>query len=172
MAGLDLTRGLRAPLFDMLIEPAPSELMGAGSPEFEREPVRMLDREGLRDSVQREVSRLLNTRTSHSVEELVGRERTILEYGLPDLSHFYGGSREDHLVLIDEIRSAIQAFEPRLADVQVEVGMFDQRQRHLSVAIGGDIRVDGLIEPVEFAVLIGESGDGRHREVAGGIVGT
>ncbi len=156
MTALKPSWGLEAPLFERLVDREPFV-------PTEPRPRRALSRDELRESIHTEVARLLNTRCAYSLDDLVGRERTVLEYGLPDLSNYYAGNEEDYVVLVGAIREAIEAFEPRLKEVQVEIGALDMRHQTLTVAIAGKMGSEAFIEPVRFTVVVHEF-EGRELE--------
>lgn len=150
LAVLESSQGLPVPLFDRLVD--------------EAQPLRLLTGEALRQSLARESARLLNTRCAWSLEELAQRERTVLEYGLPDLSNYHPANPEDRQQLLAVIRETLTAYEPRLANIRVEFIALDRHRQTLTVAIQGAVRVGGVMEPVVFPVVIG----GFHKtETAG-----
>ena len=102
-------RGARALLFERLTDLEPRH------PE-EEEPARVLDGDELRLSVRRELERLLNTRCVLTPEALEGRQRTTLEYGVPDFGHLQTRDTGARKLIAEEVRRAVVAYEPRLAD--------------------------------------------------------
>ncbi|HEX6903558.1 MAG TPA: type VI secretion system baseplate subunit TssE [Thermoanaerobaculia bacterium] len=140
---------VRAPLFDRLVDREPHV-------PAEPRPLRTLDPQGLRESVRRELERMLNTRSSLPVDELAGRpELTVLEYGIPDLSAFSAGSDEDQVRLAAVVTRAVAAFEPRLRQVKVAVLGLEDERRSLAVRIDALLAVDEVAEPISFPALIG-----------------
>jgi len=140
----------------------------------------------LTESVRRDIEALLNTRRP-SVQELGGEpsasprsgtrsdpwegrdelRRSVLSYGLPELSSF-PRSDESRLRLADLIREAIETFEPRLvpASLRVEpVGPTDANGR-LHFRIDGLLRIDPVSERVRFETLL-EPGSGDVQVMAG-----
>lgn len=104
--------GASTPLLDRLMD---LEREAAGKP-------RVLEQE-LRASVRREVAHVLGTRCTLSVKEaesLEPGERSVLDYGLPDLWSL-GSAPEDARRLERLITRAVEAYEPRLCQVQVSV---------------------------------------------------
>lgn len=140
--------GARALLFERLEDPEP------GPPEAR--PFRVHDREGLRESVSRELSRLLNTRCPLTAEELAGRPRTVLEYGLADWSPAHARDPAALSVLEAEARCAIEAYEPRLREVRVKAEPVTGRDREVRLTIDAVLAVEGGgREPVSFPMLVG-----------------
>ena len=141
--------GSRVLLFDRLIDEDPG---------VKKEPrsYRVYDREGLMQSVQRELARLLNTRRiSNTVLDPL--KATVLDYGIPDFSSLSAASPTDRQHLSTLITSAIVAFEPRLQNVRVELTESTIDHRAVDGVIAGMLRIGTLLEPVAFPVLL-------HRE--------
>ena len=139
---------VRAPLFDRLTDLDPKS---AAEPR----PLRTLDRRGLRESVRRELERLLNTRSSLPVDRLEEREEwTVLEYGIPDLSAFTAADPEDQKRLAAWVTRAVAAFEPRLRDVRAVFERLDTSGRLAEIRIEGLLTVDEVSEPVAFPTLL------------------
>lgn len=145
MADLHRVSGARAPLFDRLVDHEPDR-------PSEPRPFRVLDRDGVLASVITEVDRLLNTRCAFDRETVASRERTVLEYGLPDMANFYSENQEDQLSLCAAVRQTIEFYEPRLKDVRVSVMRVDRRNQHLELSVSGQLSVGRLLEPVSFPV--------------------
>lgn len=140
---------VRVPLFDRLVEvepvdPREKRLLGA------------LDPRALRESVHRELERLLKTRSSLPVGRLLERpELTVLEYGIPDLSAHSAGNAEDQVLLTGIVTRAIAAFEPRLREVRVSVVGLEGEQGKLRLRIDGVLSAGEIAEPVSFPALLG-----------------
>lgn len=139
------------PLFDNLKETPPDPPRGEAA-----------RRRSLADSVRRELERLLNTRVSVPAHRLRERQRSVIDYGIPDFSHLGPKSKSARIWLEREIGAAIAAFEPRLVNVQVSVELDDRRPDALSGKIEGLLADDGILEPISFPVLLrAESGKTR-----------
>lgn len=141
--------GSRVLLFDRLVDENPGE-------KKEHTSYRVYDRDGLMQSVQRELVRLLNTRRSAS-HILAPSKATVLDYGIPDFSSYSAASPTDRQTLSSLISSAIAAFEPRLQSVRVELLESTKNYRSVDGTIYGMLRIGILMEPVAFPVLL-------HRE--------
>ncbi len=138
-----------APLFDRLVDREPQV---AGEPR----PLRTLDPRGLRESVRRELERMLNTRSSLPADVLAGREElTVLEYGIPDLSAFSAANEDDQRLLVALVARAVAAFEPRLRGVRVAFERLADGQRSLLLRIDAELMRDEVAEPVSFPTLLG-----------------
>ena len=140
------------PLFDRLVDLEPRR-------SREVRPLRTLDRQGLRESVRRELERLLSTRTALPAHRLVARSPeqlflSVVDFGLPDLAA-YSARNEDHWPLIAEaIRRVVTVFEPRLARPEVEVTAGADTNWTLRVKIRGVLVVDDVEEPVAFPTVL------------------
>ncbi|MDH3599966.1 MAG: type VI secretion system baseplate subunit TssE [Candidatus Tectomicrobia bacterium] len=145
--------GARALLFDRLVDLDPHT-------PAEPLPLRVLTTQKLRQSVRREVERLLNTRLPIPAHDVIDWERTVLDYGVPDFTALSPHSSTDQDALASGIRDAIDAFEPRLQQVRVNVERFADDQKALVARIDADLVVEGVSEPVSFPVLI-RSGSGE-----------
>lgn len=161
--------GARALLFDRLVDLHPD------ADEGER-PLRILNREQLKASVQRELERLLNTRCSLPLHRLAEAERSVINYGIPDFSSLSPHNQDDQALIASIIGQTIAAFEPRLRQVRVEVesiggsaalkrtncthDIFERNQSRSGGEGGLLVFIEALMvsdlfnEPVSFPVLL------------------
>jgi type VI secretion system protein ImpF len=146
---LEHSRGLRAPLFERLIDDGPKASSGGGGRAA-------LSGSALTRSIGAEVSRLLNTRCAYPLAEVERGARTILEYGLPDLSNYSPADDSDRRLLARAIHDTIAAYEPRLSAVRVEVVAADPRRATLGINVSGQQGAGSFVEPVSFPVVIHE----------------
>lgn len=138
------SRRLLAPLFDRLT--APIDPRNEDSKAF-----RSLEFSGALASVRREVQRILNTRTT--VQKSRGL-LTALEYGLPDFAHLAANDMQARADLALQITRAIEAFEPRLSQVRVNLEPHPSGQRFLVGTITGKLTINVISEPVSFPLEI------------------
>lgn len=138
---------VRTPLFDRLVDRAPKL-------RHEVRPARTLDRRGLRESVRRELERLLNTRCPFPAHRLADRPRSVIDYGLPELTGFSAHSFDDRERLAELIRQAIAAFEPRLAGVRVRLEPVPGDALSLAGHIEAVFQGDSVTEPVSFHTAV------------------
>jgi type VI secretion system protein ImpF len=141
------SEGARALLFDRLVDMSPNE-------PAEVRPLRVLSVDELRESVRRELGRLLNTRCTYRDDELEGRALTVLEYGLPDYSAWYTRDPEMQKRLSALIKRAVEAYEPRLGAVRVRIIDRADDEKRLRVQVDGTIRIGAVIEPVSFPLAL------------------
>jgi len=105
----------------------------------------------LKDSVRANLEWVLNTRrTPEPPPEKSYLERSLYNYGLPDLSAFALRSVADQSRLVQLLEEAVAAFEPRLMNVRVtmEAPSLDTHALHFQVQ--GLLRVDPAPERIVF----------------------
>jgi type VI secretion system protein ImpF len=133
-------------LFDRLIDMEPLS-------QREVRPLTTLDKQGLKNSIRRELGRLLNTRCPIPLAPAV-TERTVINYGIPDFSSLSPHSTDHRALLESWVRDAIVAYEPRLLDVRVTVEAPQRGERSLVVRIDSRLQLEDIREPVAFAVVM------------------
>ncbi len=122
----------------------------------EATPRRSHDMAALRASILRELNRVLSTRCPVPGDVALSRERTILDYGLPDLE--LGGRSlilEERRRLAKLIRHTIEAFEPRLRNVDVEPIEIEEGTGRLIVSIDATLVTENVREPISFSLPVG-----------------
>jgi type VI secretion system protein ImpF len=138
---------IRMPLFDRLVDREPLQCR-------EARPLRTLGRRDLRESVRRELEQLFNTRCPIPAHRLSGRPRTVVDYGIPDLSGFSARSAPDRARVADVLRRAIEVFEPRLAGVRVVLEAVPEDGFALAGRIEAVLATDPVPEPVSFLTAL------------------
>lgn len=125
MAGTERPRGFSPSLFDKLTDP---RSRGSG------DRIGFSEAQMLR-SVVRDLTNLLSTRrpteTTAGIDGLPEVERSVLNYGLPDLGNINPSDKSDQERVAAQIAAAIRDFEPRLTDVKVVVKDRDQLRTEL-----------------------------------------
>jgi type VI secretion system protein ImpF len=116
----------------------------------ELRPMRTLDRRGVKESVRRELEQLFNTRCPIPAHRLAGRLRSVIDYGIPDFSTFSARNQDDWPRLAAILRDAIEVYEPRLAQVQVEVKPLKGEDFILVAHIEAVLITENVPEPVSF----------------------
>src|SRR5688572_33374580 len=141
------------------------ELVAREQAEGEGRPFRAFDVRALKESVRRELWRLLNTRRHGRPWQADGREEmTVLDYGLPDFSSLSAASGDDQNRLAAEVAAAVTAFEPRLRDVRVTVERLRREDRALLLRLDARLAVGSVAEPVSFVLEPGRSGEAKVDE--------
>ncbi|HEV7485295.1 MAG TPA: type VI secretion system baseplate subunit TssE [Thermoanaerobaculia bacterium] len=138
---------VRMPLFDRLVD----------RDRFlrrELRPMRTLDRRGVKESVRRELEQLFNTRCPIPAHRLAGRVRSVIDYGIPDFSTFSARNVDDWKRLAEILCQAIQIYEPRLAEVQVEVTSMAGDDFTLVAQIEAVLITENVPEPVSFTTKL------------------
>lgn len=140
---------IRASLLDRLVDDDPYTGVGTAA-------LKTIDKKELKESIHREISWLLNTLCPCSQDEMEREERNTLNYGVHDFSGFFPDNSENRLKLGKILREVIEAFEPRLENVEVYVEeMNDRHDRFtLSVIIRSTMVTDEIREPVTFVMAI------------------
>jgi type VI secretion system protein ImpF len=150
--------GDRALLFERLADAEPL------AREEEAQPFRVHDVPALRESVRRELWRLLNTRRHPQAGGEGGGPLTVLDYGLPDFSSLSASSGADQQRIAAAVAAAISSFEPRLRDVRVSVARVSEVSRALALKVEAVLSVGVLAEPVSFVLVRARSGEAEVYE--------
>lgn len=156
MVALKPNKGAPAPLLDRLVD---------DDPQVRSEPMprRTLDLEGLAASVETEVRRVLNTRCPFRERDIDYEARTVVDYGLIDISPYFTGNPQDQARLSRHVAQTIAAYEPRLSRIAVTVERLHREVRALDVRIDGDLIYDDVVQPVSFPIRIAPAGDDGAR---------
>lgn len=142
----------RALLFDRLVE-------GTADGGFTGDSGRRaLTRDQLLASIQQELTRLFNTRLPLSPDALLQQERTVLTYGIPDLGAFIPRDKDSEALLMAVLADTVRAFEPRLAEVQVQVAFHQEMRRRMGLVVHAVLETGALRTPVSFPIAV-DGGD-------------
>jgi len=124
-------------------------------------PDRLLGRDALKESVGRELDRLFNTRAPVDADTLDQRQRSTIDYGIPDLSLYAPNDPAAILRLARHLTIAVEAYEPRLLTPKVNVIPYPERAGRLLADIAGGLKLGDEVEAVGFRVALGgEDRDG------------
>jgi type VI secretion system protein ImpF len=110
----------------------------------------------LKAALRRDLEWLLNTRRTieESPASLKELERSLYNYGLPDVSSLYLRSSNDQNTLLKAIRVAINYFEPRLLNIKVALEPAAADTRVIRFSIEGLLRMDPAPEHVFFDTML------------------
>jgi type VI secretion system lysozyme-like protein len=108
----------------------------------------------MRESVEREIHTLLNTRCPLGESVVDYETRSVIDYGLVDLSHYFTGNPNDRKRVAMHVAKTIAVYEPRLTRVNVVVEGIRRETGRLDLRVDGGLRVGTTIEPVSFPVRI------------------
>ncbi|QDU41247.1 Gene 25-like lysozyme [Maioricimonas rarisocia] len=141
--------GPKLSLLDRLIDENPDSDLDppAGGEELRRR---------VRESVQRDIDSLLNTRSWLGTwpRDLKHIRSSIINYGLPDTSHIAVGNEDVQRVFSETVKMAIQIFEPRLVYTHVMM-IAGPDSRSAKLVINAQLRGDQ--EPVFFGRRVADS---------------
>ena len=138
------------------------ERLAGGDPPAAGEgarPFRVHETAALKESVRRELVRLLNTRSSAGINSRRGGEMSVLDYGVPDFTALSALSGDDRAKLAAAVAQSITSFEPRLRDVRVHVEGLRSNDRALILRLDAMLVVGEHAEPVSFPLLVRAGGD-------------
>ena len=131
------------------------ERLAGGDPQAAREgarPFRVHETASLKESVRRELARLLNTRSSAGLDSR--GEMSVLDYGVPDFTSLSALSGDDRVRLSAAVAQSIATFEPRLRDVRVTSEGLRSNDRALILRLDAMLVVGEHSEPVSFPLLV------------------
>jgi type VI secretion system protein ImpF len=164
MATIEIERPVRPSVLDRLIDEDPRSNV---EPALTRsQSVRQF-----KTALRRDLEWLLNARrvitpVPEDCEELA---RSVHTFGLPDITSMSKDSRESFERLARLIQAAIELFEPRLADVTVQLVQGDSKLlRDVHFVIDGILKLDPMPERVMFDTRQDEHGAMKVQEGAGG----
>ena len=142
-------KNARASLFDRLVDFEPNNRTQVST-------VKTLSRQELKDSIQKEIHWLLNTRCEFPMEALKDQERDTLNYGTPSFTSFFPADPGTRKKLSEEIQTLITTYEPRLKNVEVLLKDEEQKTDYFSlkILIVADLVVDEISEPVQFLMQV------------------
>lgn len=121
--------------------------------------------EDLRASLQRELSRLLNSRNGLTRSQFLASETSVLDYGLPDLLGLCTQS-DTHLQQLSQIVDhGIRLFEPRLVDVRVQAQRDPAEPTRARLTVSASALAGREVQRLEFAVVLDEANSLRAHAV-------
>jgi len=121
----------------------------------------------LKASVGRDLEWLLNTRrlAFELTDDLYETNRSVVAYGIPDLTTLSPDSAHDQKALVKQIETAIAIFEPRFLSAKVTLETIGGTERSLRFRIDAQLDIDPAPEPVSFDMSL-EAGSGRFEVAA------
>lgn len=147
--------GARPLLFDRLVD------MDSTNP-FETADHHYLTKDQVKQSIQLEISRLLNTRRVggmpkdeddifHDSEENLSAPSY---FGLPDFQSYDAANAQDWDLIANLIKNSISYFEMRLKNIEVEVLNFNNNKQLLEINITGSLNLKKTKGEVTFPIVI------------------
>ncbi len=112
----------------------------------------------MKSALKRDMEWLLNTRRSQIMEEVQGEtgelKRSLLNFGLPDISSMSVQSGKDHNRILRQMEEAVEYFEPRLRNVRVSLQPVNRVERRLRFVIEALLMIDPAPEQVRFDTVV------------------
>ena len=124
---------------------------------------RLMDAAGLRQSLLRDLARLLNSRNGLTIEAFLAADASVLDYGLPDLLGLSPNSALDLELLTSVVRHGLRLYEPRLQHVDVKAQRDAQRIGGARIVIAAAVTAGNQLCRVDFDVLM----DSQSMQLAG-----
>jgi len=148
----------RAPA-DTVLVPSVFDRLLDDEPTVFKEPLtsRVQNLRALEGAVARDIEALLNSRWETLEElpaEFVEVNRSLVTYGLPDLTSLSLLNKDDRNRIRRAVEQAITHFEPRLLRVRVNLEAPRDHDRGLRFRIDALLRVDPAPEPVTFDAVL------------------
>lgn len=138
----------RRSLLDRLVAPA-SDLSNGLSLTYSLEELRL--------SVARDIEALLNTRCAFDFEQLKSfphSKKSIVCVGIRDFVGRSLNSSESRTYIRSSLAYALETFEPRLRNIEVELYINEQSLNSLSFSIRALLMTHPSAEPVAFDALL------------------
>jgi len=160
----EIERPVRPSVLDRLIDDDPTS--NVEPPLSRSQSVRLF-----KAALRRDLEWLLNARRviTPVPEDCTELARSVFTFGLPDITSMSKDSRESFERLARLIHAAIDAFEPRLGDITVELREGESTLlRDVHFVIDGILKLDPLPERVLFDTRQDERGAMKVQEGAGG----
>jgi len=127
-------------------------------PDNSREglPTRAETVRAYREAVQRDLDHLLNTRNSFAdlSADFVEVRRSVISYGLPDLSTATTNSSSDQERVRQLVKSVIETFEPRLTNVVAELVASGSDDRSVRLRVEARLQMDPAPERIGFDIVM------------------
>ena len=162
MARVDKKKKLRPSILDRLFDDEPDN-------QTEIDPGQHQKLKQLRRSVRRDLESLMNTRfrVMEPGEEYIELDKSLLNYGLPDLATINIIDLEKRKEFTSEMEKILKEFEPRFKDVNVSyLDNKDNTDRTLRFRIDATLYADpspevvifdSILEPVTRSISIEEA---------------
>jgi len=113
----------------------------------------LFDMAQFKRSLARDLEALLNTRTmdaSEDIEDYPLANRSMLQFGIPDLSGISLLNPDHREMLRERLRLAIENHEPRLGRVRVNLDAPRELERHLRFRVDAVLKIHPHRPPVTF----------------------
>lgn len=112
----------------------------------------------LKTALKRDMEWLLNTRRCPVMDQMEDDpgelKRSLLNYGLPDISSMSVQSGKDHTRILRQMEEAVEFFEPRLRNVRISLHPVAKGSRLLRFSMEAMLMIDPAPEQVRFDTLL------------------
>ncbi|MDR2464019.1 MAG: type VI secretion system baseplate subunit TssE [Holosporales bacterium] len=131
----------------------------------QKDVVLYLTKEQLFESIQKEVSDILNTRSSYSSEKIKSLIKANEEWrlsgiegvmGLPSLRNIFVEGGYGLPEFARQCEAMIRMYEPRIQNPCIEVSGFNEKSQCLSLIMRGNVQINNYREHVSFTIRLGE----------------
>ncbi len=149
MPRVDPTQSLNVSIIDRLIDYDPARSKEATLTQMD------YNEKDVKESIRRDLEWFFNTRQmfTNLPPHFVEIRKSLITYGLPDLSSFNLKTPESQNRLCDLLEKAIETFEPRLRQVRVSLEMQPSLDKSLMFKIEATLLVDPMPESVIFDTI-------------------
>jgi len=148
--------GAKPLLFDRLVDDQMNDPVDDPSQIY-------LSKSHVQQSIQTELHRLLNTRSSGIKAEEVLSKKNLFErmpyglpsfYGMPDFSAFDPANANDWENIQMMMQKTIERYEPRLKNIHVKILEYVAEEQKLYVQINATLNIKKMVEEVTFEVKV------------------
>lgn len=94
-----------------------------------------------KESIRRDLSILLNTRSASRAEDFDRDKLTVMDYGIPDFANYSFEYSDDCQLIARRLTHAIKCFEPRLKNPSVLIEPEAQDERSMIVKISAELLI-------------------------------
>jgi type VI secretion system protein ImpF len=144
--------------YEIRVVPSVLDRLFDEDPENSREglPTRAETVRAYRAAVQQDLENLLNTRNTFSdlSADFVEVRRSVIAYGLPDLTSATSNSSSDQERIRQLVKSVIETFEPRLTNVVAELVQSTSDERSVRLRVEARLQMDPTPERIGFDILM------------------
>ncbi|MEM7744215.1 MAG: type VI secretion system baseplate subunit TssE [Pseudomonadota bacterium] len=112
--------------------------------------LRVYDRDALQAAITQSLDALISVRAPVSAMGKPAASRTVLDYGILEVEALSPARPEDRAVITREVREAVIAFEPRLAEPNVEAILDRENGQALRLGITGILTIGRQQEQFNF----------------------
>lgn len=103
-------------------------------------------------SVQDEVSVLVNTRSRLSIDNFLSQPLTVVDWGVPDFTSLSSENEQDRRIISRCLLKAIEWFEPRLSEVQIDLAPAQAGQGICRFSLQAALKLGQVSHRISFSV--------------------